>query len=70
MTDSSAIDRAVALAGSEGKLARMTGYSQVAVNKARRRGRVTATMALAIHRALAGRVSKAELRPDLFGEDA
>jgi DNA-binding transcriptional regulator YdaS (Cro superfamily) len=62
-----ALNKAVALAGSETRLSRATGYSQPAINKARRRGRVSAELAIAIERALGGAVTRAELRPDLFG---
>ena len=62
-----ALNKAVALAGSETRLSRATGYSQPAINKARRKGRVSAELAIAIERALAGAVTRAELRPDLFG---
>ncbi len=67
MTMAAALRRAVALAGSEMRLSRATGYSQPAINKARRKGRVSAEMAIAIERALKGAVSRQELRPDLFG---
>ena len=67
MSFSSALKKAVAIAGSESKLSRATGYSQPAINKARRRGRVSAEMAIAIEHALKGAVSRQELRPDLFG---
>lgn len=60
------IDRAIAIAGSEAKLASITGWSQVGINKAKRRGRASAELAIAIHRATDGHVSAAELRPDLF----
>ena len=70
MTTSAAFRRAVALVGSESKLSRATGYSQPAINKARRKGRVTAEMAIAIERALHGAVSRQELRPDLFAAEA
>ena len=64
-----ALNKAVALAGSETRLSRATGYSQPAINKARRKGRVSAELAIAIERALAGAVTRAELRPDLFGRE-
>ena len=70
MTTSAAFRRAVALAGSESKLSRATGYSQPAINKARRKGRVSAELAIAIERATKGAVSRNELRPDLFGAGA
>lgn len=70
MTITAAFRRAVALAGSESKLSRATGYSQPAINKARRKGRVSAELAIAIERATKGAVSRHELRPDLFGAGA
>ena len=71
-TDSPPLERAIAAAGSEEKLGKLIGYSQVAVNKAKRRGMVTAEMAVAIDRAgrAAGGISKEELRPDIFGPRA
>jgi DNA-binding transcriptional regulator YdaS (Cro superfamily) len=62
--DNSSIDRAIALAGSEARLA--TGFSQVAINKAKRRGHASAEMALAIHHFTEGAVAASELRPDLW----
>lgn len=57
--------------GSESKLGQATGYSQVAINKAKRRvaagGQVSAGLAVAIDRATNGLISKYRLRPDLFG---
>jgi len=65
-TQAPAMERAIRKAGSEAKLAEMIGCSQVAVNKAKRRGRPSAEMAVAIDRALAGDPAKHDLRPDLF----
>ena len=62
----SPIEQAIALAGSEAKLAKGIGSSQVAINKAKHRGRVSPEMALAIHRFLDGRVSASALRPDIW----
>ncbi len=42
---------AVGLAGSEAKLAKLAGYSQPAINKAKRLKRMSADMAIAIERA-------------------
>lgn len=58
------LERAISLAGSEAKLASLIGRSQVAVNKAKHRGRVSAEMAVAIEHAVG--VGRHELRPDLF----
>ena len=60
------LERAIRIAGSEAKLAAMIGVTQPAVNSAKRRGSVSAQMALTIDRELAPRVTKEELRPDLF----
>jgi len=66
------IEKAIHLAGSEAKLGRGTRFSQVAINKAKHRGRASAEMALAIHRFLHGAVSAHEIRPDIWAtlEDA
>ena len=61
-----AIARAIALAGSEAKLGDGIGFSQVAINKAKRRGSVSAEMALAIHRFSRGEIAASSLRPDLW----
>lgn len=60
------IARAVQLAGSEAKLGEATGYSQHAIWRAKKRGSVTPEMALRIHRALSGKVTASQLRPDLW----
>lgn len=59
---------AITIAGSEEKLAKRAGYSQHAIWKAKKRGRVTGEMATAIERATGGAISRARLRPDLFGD--
>lgn len=66
MSDAAPIERAIEIAGSEAKLGAMTGYSQVAINKAKHRGKPTADMAVAIERALNGQVTRQQMRPDLF----
>jgi DNA-binding transcriptional regulator YdaS (Cro superfamily) len=60
------VAEAIALAGSEEKLAKITGYSQNAIWHAKRRGRVTAEMATAIAAATDDQVPRHKLRPDLF----
>lgn len=57
---------AIQIAGSEAKLGKATGYTQNAIWQAKRRGRVTAEMAIAIETATLGVVPKVRLRPDLF----
>jgi DNA-binding transcriptional regulator YdaS (Cro superfamily) len=66
MDTDAAFARAIRLAGSEAKLAAAIGCSQVAINKARRRGTVSPQMALAVHRFSAGAVPASALRPDLW----
>src|SRR5437868_4514750 len=66
MNPASLLERAIRMAGSESKLGREIGYSQVAINKAKRRGQVSPAMALAVHRFTQGLVSASALRPDLW----
>jgi DNA-binding transcriptional regulator YdaS (Cro superfamily) len=66
MDASAAFARAIRFAGSECKLAQAIGYSQVAINKAKRRGSVSPAMALAVHRFTGGTVPASALRPDLW----
>ena len=66
MDAKTAISRAIELAGSEAKLGELIGFSQVAINKAKQRGKVSAEMAAAIDDALGGQVTKFSLRPDLW----
>lgn len=70
MTEDNLIERAVAIYGSEAKLAEAVGVSQPAINKARKRGAVSPKLALEIDRATGGEISKHQLRPDIFGEAA
>jgi DNA-binding transcriptional regulator YdaS (Cro superfamily) len=67
-TPDTPISRAVSLAGGQRKLADITGFSQHAVWHAIKRGAPSAKMAMKIERALAGAVTAAELRPDIFGD--
>jgi DNA-binding transcriptional regulator YdaS (Cro superfamily) len=60
------IIQAIALAGSEAKLGAAAGFSQNAIWNAKRKGRVSAELAVGIDRATNGVVSKSMLRPDLF----
>jgi DNA-binding transcriptional regulator YdaS (Cro superfamily) len=66
MDVTAAFARAIRIAGSECKLAQATGYSQVAINKAKRRGSASPAMALAVHRFTGGVVPASALRPDLW----
>jgi DNA-binding transcriptional regulator YdaS (Cro superfamily) len=60
------IEEAIALAGSEAKLGDGTGYSQVAINKAKKSGRVSPEMAKAIHHFTGGKVPGSKMRPDIW----
>jgi hypothetical protein len=66
MDAQAAIERAIEIAGSEAKLGEGTGFSQVAINKAKRRGSVSAEMALAFHWFTRGLAPASSLRPDLW----
>jgi DNA-binding transcriptional regulator YdaS (Cro superfamily) len=55
---------AIKQAGSEAKLAAAVGRSQVAINKAKRAGRVSAEMAVLLERATS--VGRHRWRPDLW----
>jgi DNA-binding transcriptional regulator YdaS (Cro superfamily) len=61
-----AVASAIALAGSQQKLAAACGVTQPSISKAKLGGRVSAVLALAIHRATGGAVSACVLRPDLW----
>jgi len=61
-----AVRRAVAIIGSEVKLAAACGVTQPAISKAKLTGRISPRLALAMHRATRGQVPASELRPDLW----
>lgn len=62
------IEKAISLTGSQQKLAEKVGCSQQFISLlAREAVKVSAEMALAIHKATDGQVSKHKLRPDIFG---
>lgn len=69
MSTKEVIERAIKIAGSEAKLGRGTGFSQVAINKAKHKGRASPRMALEIHRFLGGAVSAHEIRPDIWATE-
>ena len=60
------IQRAIEFAGSEAKLGEGIGFSQVAVNKAKHKGRASPAMALAIHHFTSGAVPASAIRPDMW----
>ena len=63
---STLISKAIAVAGSQKKLAEACGVSQAAVSKWLMGGGVSAESALAIERATDGSVRAEDLRPDVF----
>jgi DNA-binding transcriptional regulator YdaS (Cro superfamily) len=65
-----AMERAVARAGSEQKLADAVGVRQSYISKAKRTGRVSDRIAIAIHAWSNGDVPGSALRPDLWLEPA
>lgn len=62
------IERAIELAGSEGKLASATGLSQPLINKAKHTGRAGPRLAMAIHHFSNGEIPASALRPDLWAK--
>lgn len=58
--------RAIRIAGSERKLAKLSGFSQNAIWHAKKVGAVTGRLALAVEAATNGRVSRKQLCPGLF----
>ena len=60
------IQRAIEFAGSEAKLGKGTGFSQVAINKAKHKGHASTRLALAIHHFTNGSVPASEIRPDIW----
>jgi DNA-binding transcriptional regulator YdaS (Cro superfamily) len=63
---SQAVARAIALKGSQQKLAVLCDVSQAEISRVKRRGRLSAQLAIAIHRATGGDVPGSLLRPDLW----
>ena len=61
-----AIKDAIALVGSQGKLAKKAGVSQPAISQALHAGRVSASLAFKIETATGGAVSKERLCPEVF----
>lgn len=65
------IERAIALAGSQPKLARSSGLSQQHISKLVRGQRSpTAEVAVALERATNGAIGRWEIRPDLWDPPA
>ncbi len=65
------IEEAVKAVGSQAKLAEAIGLTQQGVWWLIHRGdKVSAEVAVAVEKATAGKVTRQQLRPDLFGEAA
>jgi DNA-binding transcriptional regulator YdaS (Cro superfamily) len=61
-----ALSRAIAMKQSQHKLAAACGVSQALISKAKSGGRISARLAIAIHRVTGGAVPGSALRPDLW----
>lgn len=64
------IQAAITILGSEAKLGVACGVSQGAIWKAKRAGRVSGELAVAIEKATKGSVPRWRLRPDLWDRPA
>lgn len=64
------IKQACAIVGSQAELARRVGVRPQMITNWMDGKRVTAERAVAIEKATGGKVTRQELRPDLFGEAA
>jgi DNA-binding transcriptional regulator YdaS (Cro superfamily) len=64
------LQAAINKAGSQAKLGKAVGCTQNAIFQAKKRGAVTAEMAVAIEKATDGEIRKEQLRPDLFAQDS
>lgn len=62
------LDRVIDLVGGQAELARKVGVSPQVVNGWCKRNRVAASKAVAVEQAVEGRVTRYDLRPDIFGE--
>lgn len=62
-----ALDRAVALLGTQNALASTLHVRSASISGWRRRGKVPAERCTAIEQATAGQVTRYQLRPDVFG---
>lgn len=60
------IEQAIEIVGSEAKLGRAAKFSQQAIWKAKKIGRVSPRMAKSIDRATKGKIPRTKLRPDIF----
>ena len=66
-----ALSRAIEFAGSQTELARLCGVSQACISKlSSGKSRMSPDTAIRIERGLNGEVTRAEFRPDIFGDAA
>ena len=63
---SDVLQEAIELVGTQAKLGKAAGCSQNAIHHAKKKGRVTADMAVGIERATNGEIPRWRLRPDLW----
>lgn len=72
VTGMTALDRAIEACGSQAELARRIGLAQQYVNnwKTRSSGRVPGEHCIKIEQATEGKVTRYDLRPDVFGVPA
>ena len=63
-----ALDRAVEILGTQDALAEALGIRSPSISEWRSRGRVPTERCLGIERATKGKVTRYELRPDVFGK--
>lgn len=71
MTDvSDLVKAAIAILGSQAKLAAAAGVRQPVISEASRTGKVGPRLAMGIEKATSGMISKSRLRPDLWPEAA
>lgn len=64
------VKAAIAILGSQAKLASAAGVSQPVISEAALTGKVGPRLAMGIEKATAGQISKSRLRPDLWPEAA
>lgn len=65
----SALQRAIVIAGSSAELARRCGVTRASLQGWKDGDRVPAERVLAVEAAVDGRVTRHELRPDLYPQD-
>lgn len=66
----SLIEAAISMFGSEAKTARAAGVSQPVVHEAKHSGKVGPKLAIGLDAATDGKISKSDLRPDLWPHEA